>query len=233
MNNTQDMIRMFSKHTGASKIEQQLAIHDVLLACFSSEVKVLTNEILNYRRIIFEVEQRFQEIELKWDNDPAALAQADKRRTIAHNAAINAAAQLNQLCDQLNIDHLFAAETNPRPDLRRIIGEEMIAFDGALCKQLRGPSSERMDLHRWIFMFSSADQKIADRTFQSNSMMLPYFYGKKEAGEELQAEIHAFNNYAKEKTGKFIYDEDVPSLSCGFDAVDQYMIDRGRSRWYR
>lgn len=232
MNNTQDMIRIFFKHTDDSKIERQLAIHDVLLVCFPSEAKALINEVVNYRRIIFEVEQRFREIELKWDNDRSALAQADQRRTIAHNAAISAAAQLNQLCNQLNIDHLFAAETNPRPDLRRIIGEEMLAFDGALCKQMRGRGSNRMDLNRWIDMFSSADQEIAERTFQSDSKMLPYFYGKQEADAELQAEIHAFNKYAVEKTGKPVYDEAVPSLSCGFDAADQYLIDRGRSRWY-
>ena len=56
------------------------------------------------------------------------FARLDKRRSFYHDGAISAAKQLNDLCDQLHIEHLFQAEPDTRFGARSVIGEEMVAF---------------------------------------------------------------------------------------------------------
>lgn len=90
-----------------------------------------------------------------------------------------------------------------------------------------------MDIENWIQMFNSPDNSIAERTCINDRIIRPYYYRKKPVDAALINEIHDFNQFAIEKTGKPVYDEDVPPLKSGFAEVDKYMVNLGRSRWYK
>lgn len=51
--------------------------------------------------------------------------------------------------------------------------------------------------------------------------------------KDLTEEIHAFNQYSVEKTGKPAYDETVSPLQSGIVEIDGYLINKGRTRWYQ
>ncbi len=239
-NQTEIMFQMFAKnHKIADKrTEHKAKIHDVLLACFPSETRIFTKEIMNYPRAIEESEKSFQMIRLRYDdvlemNDH--LARADKKRSYAHNAAIDAAGQLNALCDQLDIDHLFFSEISKQPGKRILIGEEMLSFAGQIRAEASGGLEEKNSANpeAWITLFNSRKLDAVERACKNNDLTIVYTYCEKPVDNDLTEEIHAFNQYSVERIGKNVYDETVHPLQSGVEEIDQYLIDRGRSRWYQ
>ena len=126
---TDHMCRLFGKHP---ELGRQAQIFDVLHACFPQEADVFVQSILDYREEIAEMEPSVMLLRLRCEGDNAAFndgfARLDKRRSFYHDGAISAAKQLNGLCDQLHIEHLFHAEPDTRFGARSVIGEEMVAF---------------------------------------------------------------------------------------------------------
>ncbi len=132
------MCSLFCKHPGFSR---QVQIFDVLHACFPQEADLFVASIISYRKEIKTMEQSVLMLRFRCEGDNAAFndefARLDKRRSFYHDGAIEAAKHLNELCDDLHIEHLFQAQTDTRYGARSVIGEEMIAFADELAKARR------------------------------------------------------------------------------------------------
>ena len=240
-NQTEIMLQMFAKaHSIAdARKERQAEIHDVLRACFPSETRIFTKEIMNYPRAIEESEKSFQMIRLRYEDDIQEmndhLARADKKRSYAHNAAINAAAQLDALCDQLGIDHLFSSKISKEAGKRILIGEEMLSFVDRIKTEASGSLKAKNTANQeaWITLFNSRKPDAVERACKDNDLTIVYTYCDKPVDKDLTEEIHAFNQYSVEKTGKPVYDETVSPLQSGIEEIDRYLINKGRTRWYQ
>lgn len=135
---TDHMCRLFGKHP---ELGRQAQIFDVLHACFQNEADLFVESIISYWKEIHAMEQSVKMLRFRCEGDNAAFndafARLDKRRSFYHDGAISAAKQLNDLCDQLHIEHLFQAEPDTRFGARSVIGEEMISFAEMFMKTRR------------------------------------------------------------------------------------------------
>lgn len=151
MDNTKEMIIMFGRKYNSvtrrddetddqfqnrslknTHLTHQSQILDVLIACFEKEAQAWYVELRNYPRKIMDVEDRAKMLSIRCgDDDEAyfnAYRQLDKQRTNCHNAALVAAQHLNDMCDDLHIEHLFKAELSSAPGKRTVAGEEILDF---------------------------------------------------------------------------------------------------------
>lgn len=135
---TDRMCSLFGKHP---ELGRQVQIFDVLHACFPNEADLFVESIISYWKEIHAMEQSVKMLRFRCEGDNAAFndafARLDKRRSFYHDGAISAAKQLNDLCDQLHIEHLFQAEPDTRFGARSVIGEEMISFAEMFMKTRR------------------------------------------------------------------------------------------------
>lgn len=133
---TDKMCRALGKHR---ELGRQALIFDVLHSCFPQEAEIFSQSIISYREEIKSMEREVQMLRFRCEGDNEAFndgfARLDKRRSFYHDGAIEAAKQLNDLCDQLHIEHLFQAETDKRFGARSVIGEELLFFALTLAKE--------------------------------------------------------------------------------------------------
>lgn len=242
------MLAEFNNHwvnVDTKEQKEQLKTLSMLMMCFENQVKTELMAFLRYPSYIKTMEEKEPLMRLWYEGDNDTFdkkwVQMNDTRSFNHNGAIDAAGRVNQLCDDIHLPHLFKNQTRKEEGYRGMIGKEMtdlaILYNSVMLqidKKDAGKikDSEKMDINRWISMFTSKDVKTAERA-SDNAHLIDYYTDyplHNVEPEELRKELKDFNALAIEHTGKPVFNENASSLRDEVFPVASHLLSIGFSR---